>query len=155
MPAPIAVGKGKFAIVDDKHWAEVQAMGSWCLRDENQYPIVNYKGKTTSLASVIYAHIDPTYKGEVDHIDLNPLNNLEENLRPATRTQQMHNQRLKINNQSGVKGVYWREDRQKWHVQIRINGIRTHLGLFDSLEEAKKVRLKAAKFHFGEYAREE
>lgn len=40
---------------------------------------------------------------------------------------------------SGVRGVYWNKDRQKWQVQVRHNKIPHYGGLFDDLAEAERV----------------
>jgi hypothetical protein len=47
------------------------------------------------------------------------------------------------NNTSGVKGVFWNTRRQKWEAKIMFQGKRHHLGAFESLEEAAKVRMEA------------
>lgn len=58
----------------------------------------------------------------VDHIDHNPLNNLESNLRPATRAGQAHHQLRRRDNSSGQTGVVWSHIRHKWGVQVADNG---------------------------------
>ena len=49
-------------------------------------------------------------------------------------------------NSSGIKGVTWYEKSSKWRAQIRYAGKNYHLGLYDSLEDAKGVRIKAESF---------
>jgi hypothetical protein len=88
----------------------------------------------------------------VDHIDHNPLNNVQANLRLATAAQNSHNVRLRDNNTSGVKGVHWRTDMQKWQAGICDKGKRVHVGYFSTLEEATAaVIAKRAELH-GRYA---
>ena len=64
-----------------------------------------------------------------------------------------NNQNVKINkrNTSGVKGVMWNEEIQKWHAYIDINKKQKQIGYFKSLEDAKKARQIQAKIEFGEF----
>jgi hypothetical protein len=75
----------------------------------------------------------------LDHIDGNRLNNKIKNLRPATMTQNAYNSKLKKDNSSGVKGVSWHKQANKWQVRVRINGKRKNFGVFDNLELADLV----------------
>lgn len=89
---------------------------------------------------------------QVDHIDGNGLNNTRDNLRLATNAQNMWNQRKRVNNKSGYKGVQWYKSRQNWRAVIRVNGKRIHLGYFDTPEEAHQAYCDAAKELHGEFA---
>lgn len=88
------------------------------------------------------------YKIEVDHINRNRLDNRKSNLRIVSRQENMYNKSKYKNNKSGVKGVKWNKDRNKWQVQINYNKKRIHLGLYSDLEEAKKARLNAEEKYF-------
>ena len=50
---------------------------------------------------------------------------------------------------SGVKGVSWDKDTNKWRARIKIDGIQIHLGLFTNLEDAKETRMIKANQAFG------
>lgn len=74
---------------------------------------------------------------EIDHIDGNKQNNRIENLRPATRSQNLANKGLSNKNTSGAKNVSWCKERNKWEVQMYVNKKKIYVGRFDDLETAK------------------
>lgn len=93
--------------------------------------------------------------GEIDHIDCDPLNDKVTNLRVATRSQQTANTKLRADNASGFKGVYFDGSKRekKWRAQIRCGDALTHLGYFKTPEEAHAAYSEAAMKAFGEFAR--
>lgn len=94
---------------------------------------------------------DPKVK--VDHApDHSGLNCQRNNLRIATHAENLRNQRVRVDNSSGVKGVYWNKQVKKWHAQIMLNGKNKHLGFFISLADAKQVHDAAAKKYHGAFA---
>lgn len=84
-----------------------------------------------------------------DHIDRNPLNNRKNNLRPATRSENSRNSSLSRRNTSGVIGVSWIKDRQKWLSQIGFDNTNHRIGSFTAKEDAIKARLEAELKYFG------
>lgn len=89
---------------------------------------------------------------EVDHIDRDPSNNRWNNLREATRSLNGANTRLRPDNASGHRGVYWEQRRGKWLVQGHLNGSTKYLGYFDRLEDAAAVSQAWRETHFREFA---
>lgn len=92
---------------------------------------------------------------EIDHIDGDRANNRRTNLRLVTRQQNNMNCGDSKNSTSGIKGVSWHDERNKWRAYIMIDYRQKHLGLFDTKEEAKAARVAAEHLLFGEYRREE
>ena len=92
-------------------------------------------------------------KNQIDHIDCDPSNNRWNNLRPATNTENVRNQRAPRSNSSGVKGVSWSKEKRKWVAYITANRRRIHLGQFENIEDAEAAYAKASKKHHGEYGR--
>lgn len=99
-------------------------------------------------------HLTHPAKGmEVDHIDLDPLNNRRCNLRICTHQQNQCNQPLQANNTSGVSGVSFYPPRGKYRARVKASQLDIHLGYFSSFEEAVQARNEGIKLMFGEYAR--
>jgi hypothetical protein len=92
---------------------------------------------------------NPESKDCVDHHDNNPLNNSLENLRWATRSENMRNRQIDCDNTTGVKGVFWNKQRHKWQAQISVDRKKIHLGLFSTIEEATTARRAKANELFG------
>lgn len=85
-----------------------------------------------------------------DHINRNPLDNRRQNLRLITYSFNEFNKRLQSNNLSGYRGITKCNTRNKWRSYITKNGKQTHLGYYDSIEDALKARLEAEILHYGE-----
>jgi len=85
--------------------------------------------------------------GELDHIDGNRSNNKWSNLRDVTRLENKRNLGKVTTNTSGHTGVMWYKAGEKWHAQITVEGKAIHLGYFENLEDAVKVRKEAEEFY--------
>lgn len=72
-----------------------------------------------------------------------------ENLREATRQQNGANQPARGGHR--LKGASWRRDVNKWAAYISRGGKRTHLGHFDTAEEAHAAWCEVAKQLHGEF----
>lgn len=90
---------------------------------------------------------------DVDHRDTNKANLKWDNLRLATAAQNLQNQKKRVDNSSGYKGVYWNKTAKKWQAYITAFGKYKYLGLFETPEEAHIARNTAAKELHGEFAR--
>jgi hypothetical protein len=90
---------------------------------------------------------------DLDHEDEVKTNNKIENLRIANDSKNRANIKKPKNNTSGYKGVAWNKWNGKWAAQIGVNYKHLHLGYFEKQEDAAKAYDKAAKEHFGEFAK--
>lgn len=80
--------------------------------------------------------LDPLWH-PVDHINHDPLDNRRSNLRLATKSENALNQRgAQKHSQSGIRGVFWHKGAGRWTAQVRCQGRKYWLGLFDTAEEA-------------------
>jgi hypothetical protein len=97
-------------------------------------------------------HLNQQNKSCVDHIDGNRSNNKVSNLRWSTFSENAKNIKKISTNISGVTGVSWNKQHQKWQACISISNRTKHLGFFDSLATAKRVRIAATTKYYGEFA---
>ena len=91
-------------------------------------------------------------KDIIDHIDSDRANNKISNLRECSHQQNMKNLRLYSNNSSGHKNVSWVKSRNRWIVQLKVNGKQKYIGSFDNLELADLVAQEARNKYHGEFA---
>lgn len=85
------------------------------------------------------------YNGDlyIDHINHNTLDNTKRNLRITTNANNLRNGNIRINNKTGVNGVYYDKSRNKYVAKIRVNYKQIYLGRFNTLEEAENARKNA------------
>ncbi len=88
---------------------------------------------------------------EVDHINLDTLDNRRRNLRICTHQQNQCNQPVQSNNTSGFSGVSFYAPRAKYRARIKASQHDIHLGYYQSLREAVQARNVGMECMFGEY----
>ncbi len=88
---------------------------------------------------------------QIDHLDGNPANNCIDNLADKTRSENQRNRKRSSRNTSGYPGVCWHKRDKCWRAQMKIQGMKTHIGSFDSPEEAYEAwKIKARELGFTE-----
>lgn len=129
------------------YWKKRNQNKAGSLRNDGRKHItINYK--IYKLHRIIFLWHHGYLPKEIDHIDGNPLNNRIENLREATRYQNLMNKKKTKQNTSGCKNVSWNKSAKKWLVSMQVNGKRKYLGIYDDLELADLVATEARdKFH--------
>lgn len=90
---------------------------------------------------------------EIDHKDMDNVNNRIKNLRLATRLQNQANRRGGKGSISGLKGVSMDRRSGKWRARIKYKGRERYLGLFDDPSEAHAAYVRSANELYGEFAR--
>ena len=119
----------------------------YVIKNNNHLYIVNSDRK--------YLHrlIMGAEKGQVvDHINHNTLDNRKYNLRPCTHQENCRNKNMRTDNKSGVIGVYFSKEHNKWRAQIKINGKNVMVYYGSSKEDAIKARLEAEAKYYREFA---
>jgi hypothetical protein len=103
------------------------------------YKILNIGTKTFLEHRIIYVMKHGEAPEIIDHIDGNPLNNRIENLRPATKSQNLQNAKLNKKNTSGVKGVCWSKKNNRWIACLEYATKRYYVGYFKEIIDAEKA----------------
>ena len=115
------------------------------LTGSSSYLGVQKKLLAHRVAFFLYHGHYPVWPNSVDHINHDGCDNRIENLREVTAKEQAMNTRLSKSNTSGVKGVSFLKDRNKWRASANIDGKKTNLGTFATMNEAVAARLKVEK----------
>lgn len=113
-------------------------------KDRDGYAVATINRKAVSFHIFLLGR----QKGkEIDHKNRNKLDNRKCNLRFVTHTENMRNTTLIKDRVCGVSKRYG-----KYIASIHINYKTTHLGCFDTLEEAICARKQAEAFYWGKQA---
>lgn len=152
----IPLTQGKFAKVDDKDYARV-AQFKWCAHKHrgNWYARrgvrIGNKVKGIKMHRFIVAAPSDV---DVDHRDLDGLNNQRSNIRTCSNGQNALNKRKQDGKfTSRFKGVSRRENTSKWRAAINVSGVRVRLGTFVTERAAAEAYDLAAQKYHGEFAR--
>lgn len=152
--AIVPLTRGAVAVIDAE---DVAIVGAWQWqampeKDGSFYAARSEKvdGRKTTIR-MHRAIMNALPSVEIDHRDLDKLNNRKANLRSATRSQNRANTTLSARNTSGFKGVV--RCGSRWRSAIRKNGKCISLGRFETPEAAHAAYVEAAQTLFGEFAR--
>jgi hypothetical protein len=145
----INLTQGKVALVDDDAPSWVFEV-NWCAsRAGGTYYAARSIRREDGKRTMQYIHrvlLDAKLGEQIDHIDGNGLNNQLSNLRIFSNAQNLRAFNLhRTNNKSGFRGVSWFKRDKKWEAKIRHDGVKLHIGYFNSPEEAAKARDEKAR----------
>ncbi len=143
------IGAGKFALVDDDIYLQLSPY-KWFYSPQGY--VWTYYPAYSSGGKLMHRIIMGEPSGlTVDHRDRDPLNNQRSNLRTATYSEQNMNQRVRLNNTSGHRGVYWESRRKCWRVCINYRKKQVHVGQFKDKQEAIAAYKAKALELYGEF----
>lgn len=127
---------------------EIICKYTWNQNDKG-YIYANSNNKRVYLHRILF---NLTQRNQlVDHINHNVLDNRRSNLRIVNNSQNQMNRDKPKQNTSGIKGVYWHKNKEKWQANIQIDNKLLYLGIFDSKQDAINARKDAEKKYFNEY----
>ena len=147
-----------YALVDDEDFERVNAY-KWCLNDKGyastSWHIGHYpNGKPRQQSMRMHRFIMGLKKGDyqLDHIDLDKLNNQKSNLRPATQGENARNRQRHSTNKSGYKGVNFHKPSGLYRAVLMHSGKLVTTYHKDALSAAISYNSMAIRLH-GEFAR--
>ena len=154
----IPLTQGKYAIVDPVDYYRLSEYKWSAMRAGKKFyagrrgPKRN--GKRPKMIRMHREVINTPDGLECDHINGRTLDNRKANLRSVTHMQNSWN--LSKSSRPGYskyKGITFHKSEQKWGAQIGVKGKHISLGRYKDEIEAAKAYDKAAKRHFGEFAK--
>jgi hypothetical protein len=155
----IPLTKGRYAIVDPDDYYRLSEY-KWHVSGGgyNKYYAVrkgpNQNGMRGEMVKM-HREVANTPEGLLcDHINGRRLDNRKANLRSATYSQNVWNSKKTSSpGYSKYKGVTYRSRSKKWVAMIYLNRRQIFLGSFEDEIQAAKAYDRAAKKHFGEFAK--
>lgn len=121
--------------------------------DEDGYYRIGICKLTYRLAYAAHHNVTLTNTDIIDHINGIRTDNNINNLRLCTANENGKNLSKIKGCTSTYKGVYWRSDKRKWRVRIKVNGKRISLGYSHSEIDAAMMYNEAAIKYHGVYAK--
>ncbi len=108
----------------------------------------NNTSKQEYIHRLVAKHFLTSKKGTVvDHRDRIRTNNCPKNLRWITQGANIQNSKTRVS-LSGVKGVTWSKQKDKWHARIKYKHKTIHLGFFSENKDAEKAYHLAAQKYY-------
>ena len=124
------------------------------IKKDSGYVLVGVSGKEYRAHRLAWLYVFgefPPY--DLDHINRNRSDNRIDNLRMATRAENMQNGSKRKTNTSGHVGVRWYSQAQKWKAEIGVNYKNISLGYHSNLEQAIAARKAGElKYHTFQHA---
>ena len=161
----IQLTRGKQTIVDDEDYERLMTHSwAWVPPTESRSGAgyaVRKGNKSLGEPQTVQMHREilnaPSFR-QIDHINLNSLDNRKENLRYATVQENGFNRPKPIMPcTSRYKGVFARQNNPEtngWTARIKFNGRHVELGRYRSEEHAAAAYNFASRIFFGRYRRE-
>lgn len=149
----IPLTQGQFALVDDEDFDELNKFKWYVTFYGYAARNIPYQSGKRGLIWMHRVILSAQDEQEVDHANRNKIDNRRTNLRFATRSQQNYNTKLRKDNTSGFKGVFWRKRTCKWGAKIFLNGNPVWLGSYNDKVAAHNAYREAATKYYGEFAR--
>lgn len=151
----IRLTQGKVAIVDDEDFESLARYRWYAWRHKGgQWYARRHTPRVDGRSDVVLMHrqiTGATAGQKVDHWDRDGLHNWRGNLRVVCQSTNAFNGKMRRNNRSGVRGVYYekRLKQHPWIARIEVDYVGIHLGCFATKEEAHAARVAAELRYFG------
>lgn len=132
---------------------------TWCAKynhtNDEYYVVANVYHPELQQTRPIFLHqfLMNANGKDVDHENNDTLDNRKSNMRIVEEGNNSKNRKGKNkNNTSGYRNVSWDNKRNKWVVQLQVDGKNKRLGSFDDVHEAGKFAEEMRQKYYGEFA---
>lgn len=139
--------KGEEFLFDQEDYGKIK---KYCWYIRNNGYLATGSGKNTKLFHRLITNCNKDMV--VDHINHNKMDNRKDNLRICKQSQNSANSKTSINNTSGVTGVSWNKEKNRWSANIMVNRKSINLGYYDEFNDAARARKEAENKYFGEFS---
>ena len=112
----VQLNQGKTALVDDDDFERVSKFTWFACKNRYTFYAQTKKNKKTIMLHRLICDCPKGYV--VDHINGDGLDNRKCNLRIVSMSINAINSKIYSHNTSGIKGVYFHQQRQKWIAQM-------------------------------------
>jgi len=147
----IPLHNGMVAMVDDEDYPGLMEYRWYAVRMGNHTYAMRKAGRNKTVLMHRQVMGAGPNDPDIDHADMNGLNNQKENLRFATKSENGANREKQRNNTSGYKDVSTAGD--KWRAYCRVHGHQHQLGRWSTRELAAATVNVALDYFFGQFAR--
>lgn len=120
-------------------------------KSDKEYIYISVLGHKHIAHRLAWLYIYGYFPNEIDHEDGNGLNNKIDNLRDVSHAENSKNLKHRKDNTSGVMGVIWFKQTNKWRAQIMVNQKTVYLGYYKNFNDAIIAR-KMAEYELGFHA---
>lgn len=148
----ILLTQGRIALVDDTDYDWLNQW-KWCAnKGRYTYYAMRRAGTTNAMMHRIILNAPDGI--EVDHINSNGLDNRKTNLRLCPHSENHFHAKLRIDNQTGFKGVSFKclRPKRSYIARIQVNNKEFHIGCYQTVKAAARAYDRAALKHHGEFA---
>ena len=147
----VALTNGYVALVNRED-VEILSQWNWYAKTFRPHVHVYAARSSGGNRATVFMHRE-ILDDRADHINGNTTDNRRSNLRPCNHQQNGANSLKRGCFSSRFKGVYYSKTQNRWRAGIKVNNHNIYLGSFRDELEAARVYDRAAKIHFGEYAK--
>jgi hypothetical protein len=91
-------------------------------------------------------------EGHIDHINGVRSDNRIANLRVCSNTENVRNAKMRRDNTSGIKGVFWHKASNAWCARVSHDGRMVNGGTFKNIEDAKHAAIELREKLHGDFA---
>lgn len=128
-------------------------MKAGCVDISSGYVHIRIERKKYYAHRLAWLYVHGTWPKEIDHISRSRFDNRMSNLREAVEhIYNTRNRSISNSNSSGVTGVSWQKNINKWFAYIWVNYKRISLGYHQYFSGAVAARVKAEQQYFGDFA---